>query len=82
LTGQDGMVCGWAVQITLKETPREKSRRACYSAKEVADKLGVDIKSVYQGIKTGQIPSIKLGRRELIPAAPFDRMLGEKAENP
>jgi excisionase family DNA binding protein len=53
----------------------EKSARACYSVEEGAEKLGVNVKTAYEGIKTGQIPSIRIGRRILIPKVPFDKML-------
>ena len=54
----------------------KKSGRACYS-EEGAEKLGVNVKTAYEGIKTGQIPSIRIGRRILIPKVPFDKMLEE-----
>ena len=57
----------------------EKSGRACYSVEEGAEKLGVNVKTAYEGIKTGQIPSIRIGRRILIPKVPFDKMLEEPA---
>ena len=57
----------------------EKPGRACYSVEEGAEKLGVNVKTAYEGIKTGQIPSIRIGRRILIPKVPFDKMLEEPA---
>jgi excisionase family DNA binding protein len=58
----------------------EKSGRACYSVEEGAEKLGVNIKTAYEGIKAKQIPSIRIGRRILIPKGPFDKMLNEAAQ--
>jgi excisionase family DNA binding protein len=49
--------------------------RATYTAQEFADKAGVNIKTVYTGMKTGEIPSIRLGARKLIPRAAGDRLL-------
>lgn len=55
----------------------EESGRLCYSVEEGAEKLGVNVKTAYEGIKAGQIPSIRIGRRILIPKVPFDKMLEE-----
>lgn len=38
---------------------------------EVADLLGVDPRTVTRAIEDGQLPSIRLGRRVLIPRAPL-----------
>jgi excisionase family DNA binding protein len=50
------------------------------TAKEAAAILGCNIKSVYDGVKRGEIPAIRLGRMVLIPRPAFERMLrGEAA---
>ena len=53
-------------------------RRETYTAKEAAAKLGINITSVYEGLKKGEIPSIKIGNRVLIPRAAFDRLLVDR----
>jgi excisionase family DNA binding protein len=53
----------------------EKTERAVYSVEEGAEKLGVNLKTAYEGSKAKQIPSIRIGRRILIPKIPFDKML-------
>jgi excisionase family DNA binding protein len=54
--------------------------RRPYTAEEVAALLGINVKTVYEAIKAGQIPSIRVGARILIPRMAFDRMLdGDKA---
>jgi excisionase family DNA binding protein len=52
----------------------DKSERP-YKVDEVAEKLGVNIKSTYEAIHRGEIPSIRVGRRILVPRAAFDRLL-------
>lgn len=45
--------------------------RACIDRKTAADVLGVDPRTVTAGIADGTIPSIRVGRRVLIPRAKF-----------
>ncbi len=51
------------------------------TAKEAAAILDCNVKSVYEAIKRGEIPSIRLGRMVLIPRPAFERLLrgGETA---
>ena len=53
------------------------SQCGVYLVEEGAAKLGLNIKSVYEGIKVGEIPSVRIGRRVLIPKAALDRLLDE-----
>jgi excisionase family DNA binding protein len=52
-------------------------RERVYSVEQAAQKLGLDKKTVYDAIHDGDLPSIKVGRRILVPAAAFDRLLDE-----
>src|SRR5690606_12652950 len=46
---------------------------------EAARRLGVGRNHAYEAARQGQIPSIRIGRRVLVPLAAFERMLrGEK----
>lgn len=38
-----------------------------YTADEVKDLLGLGLNQIYEGIKRGEIPSCRVGRRVLIP---------------
>ena len=38
--------------------------------------LGLSRASAYEGVRTGEIPSIRIGRRIVIPTAQLRRMLG------
>jgi excisionase family DNA binding protein len=48
----------------------------------VANLLGVGINQAYDGVKRGEIPAIRLGRRILVPVAPLRRQLGLDANSP
>lgn len=48
-----------------------KSEAAALTRAEVAAILNVDTRTVTRAIESGEIPSIRLGRRRLIPREPF-----------
>jgi excisionase family DNA binding protein len=53
------------------------------SITQVAEMLGISRNSAYQGVMTGEIPSIRIGKRILVPIKALERMLegaGQKAE--
>jgi excisionase family DNA binding protein len=60
----------------MSEKP-EGARRRPYSVEEAAQKAGVDDKTVRKAIAEGQIIAVRLGRRILIPCAPYDRLIEE-----
>jgi excisionase family DNA binding protein len=43
---------------------------------EAARLLGVSRMSAYTAVRIGEIPSIRIGRRVLVPRAALDRLLG------
>ena len=47
-----------------------------YTAREAAELLGVGLTSLYAGVRRGEVPAIKIGRRVLIPRSRLDDMLG------
>ena len=53
----------------------DSSQRLTYSIKETAQVLGLSRNSVYQGCQRGEIPSIRVGKRILIPKAALLRIL-------
>lgn len=50
--------------------------RATITRTEVAELLGIDPRTVTAGIDDGSIPSIRVGRRILIPRLPLLALLG------
>jgi excisionase family DNA binding protein len=51
-------------------------RRSALSVDEAAERLGLNRKTVYDAIRAGEIPSVNVGRRKLIPVHFFDRLEG------
>ena len=43
--------------------------------REVADRLGVSTMTAYRAAAAGEIPSIRIGRRRIVPRAAFEAML-------
>ena len=56
------------------KTPAEAEPRLAFGVQEVADALGVSRELVKHMIRTGQLPSVKLGRR-LISRKALERFL-------
>lgn len=44
---------------------------------EVANILGISRPTAYQGIQRGEIPSIKVGKRILVPRMALEKLLAE-----
>jgi excisionase family DNA binding protein len=53
--------------------------RRTYSVEEAGRLLGVGRNQAYEAAKTGTLPTIKIGRRLLVPKAALDRMLNGEA---
>jgi excisionase family DNA binding protein len=49
---------------------------------EVIERLGIGRTSVYAALRDGTLPSIKLGRRRLVPASAFRTYLQSLGVNP
>jgi len=52
-----------------------KLERATFSVDEAAKFLGLSRWATYEGIKNKEIPTVRIGRRLLIPRAALERML-------
>lgn len=46
-----------------------------YTVDEAADVLGIGRTSAYEAVRRGEIPSIRVGRRLMVPKAQLDRLL-------
>jgi excisionase family DNA binding protein len=60
------------------------SEKIILSVTETAYLLGLSRNSTYQGVQSGAIPSIRVGKRILVPRAARERMLecgGTNADN-
>ncbi|RUU12615.1 DNA-binding protein [Mesorhizobium sp. M7A.T.Ca.TU.009.01.3.2] len=56
----------------------EMSRRTV-TVEEAGQLLGIGRNQAYEGVRRGEIPSIKIGKRLLVPRAALDRMLSGEA---
>lgn len=48
-----------------------ESKSVTITRKEAADALGIDARTVTEGIRQGNIPAVRIGRRVLIPREKF-----------
>jgi excisionase family DNA binding protein len=60
------------------DTLREMTERLTYTVLEAARLLGISRGAAYEGVASGEIPSIRIGRRLLVPRAAFNRLLDLK----
>lgn len=56
-------------------TRAEMADRKVMTVPEAGQKLGISRNSAYQAAREGQIPTIRIGRRLLVPVAAFERFL-------
>ncbi len=47
---------------------------------ETAKELGISKGSAYEAARTGEIPTIRIGRRLIVPRAALDKMLDQAGE--
>jgi excisionase family DNA binding protein len=55
---------------------------ATLSVEETAKVLGIGRNSAYEGVRTGQIPSIRIGKRILVPRVALERILENAGSQP
>jgi excisionase family DNA binding protein len=53
-------------------------RKTC-SVEEAAKILGISRNTAYDAVRSGQVPTVKIGRRLLVPRAALERMLENAA---
>ena len=53
----------------------ETPKRRTYSIMEAGEILGLSRESAYRAAKLGTIPTIKIGKRVLVPRAALERLL-------
>ena len=58
-----------------------KKKPRTYTVDEAAELLGIGRNGAYEGVRSGQIPSIRIGKRILVPKAALERMLAGKDES-
>jgi excisionase family DNA binding protein len=53
----------------------EKVQRRTLTVEEAAKELGISKASAYEAARTGELPTIRIGKRILVPVAALERML-------
>jgi len=62
---------------------RRRAKSSIYgSVDELANELGISRQSAYAGLRQGKIPSIRLGKRFIIPRAAIAEWLRRPGESP
>jgi excisionase family DNA binding protein len=60
-----------------------QGQKLTLTVKEAAARLGIGVERAYEAVAAGQIPTIPLGKRKVVPVAALERMLaGEKLGAP
>jgi excisionase family DNA binding protein len=55
---------------------------ATLTVEQAGQTLGICRNAAYSAVKAGEIPSIRIGRRVLVPKVAFERMLAEAGQQP
>lgn len=55
------------------------NQRDAYTVNEAWRKLPISRNAFYKGVRSGEIPSVRIGKTILIPKAPFHRKFGGEA---
>lgn len=58
---------------------KSSKERLTYSVPEAGEKLGIGRNQAYEAARRGDIPTIKIGGRILVPKASLDRLLNGEA---
>lgn len=62
-----------------RPTVAEKTAPLVLTYKEAAALAGIDVRRISAAVESGDIPSVQLGVRKMIPRAPFLKMFGVDA---
>ena len=61
--------------MTVASPTISPGEKLAYSVEEAAELLGISKTSAYQAAQRGELPSVIIGRRRLVPRAALDRLL-------
>ena len=59
----------------MTETAHDAPERVTFGIVEAGAKLGLGRNAAYEAARTGDIPTIRIGRRILVPKAAFEALL-------
>ncbi len=64
------------VPMTPRTAQSHSVDRLTYTVDEAAQLLGISRNSAYEAARTGDLPTIRLGRRILVPRSRLEELLG------
>lgn len=56
---------------------RDNEKCLTLTVPQAAKRLGIGRSAAYEGVRTGQIPTIRIGKRIVVPVAALERLLAE-----
>ncbi len=62
--------------MTARTAQSRSVDRLTYTVDEAAQLLGISRNSAYEAARTGDLPTIRLGRRILVPRSRLEELLG------
>jgi excisionase family DNA binding protein len=65
----------YVVPMTTRPDESQAAARLTYTVEEVARLLGISRNSAYEAVRRGEIPTIRIGRRILVPRNRLDDLL-------
>lgn len=68
-------IWGYIADLMVRGRMEQPISRRTYTIEEAAQLLGIGRNHAYEAAKRGDIPSIKIGKRIVVPKAAIDRML-------
>jgi excisionase family DNA binding protein len=68
----------WMLRNATRNKEQEQMERLTVTVSEAAKILGVSRMTAYTAVREGTIPSLKIGRRVLVPRAALERLLDAK----
>ena len=64
--------------MTARTAQSQPVDRLTYTVDEAAQLLGISRNSAYEAARTGDLPTIRLGRRILVPRSRLEELLGTR----
>lgn len=66
------------VPMTARTAQSHPVDRLTYTVDEAAQLLGISRNSAYEAARTGDLPTIRVGRRILVPRSRLEELLGTR----
>ena len=67
------------MRATMRRGRKHSVDRLTYDVEEAGVKLGIGRTQAYEAARNGELPTIRIGKRLLVPKAALDRMLTDPA---